>query len=104
MVITMPSRERDPDVSYMADYPRFNGRGGGGGGGGMHDRITRIETVAENQEKLISDTRADLRGIRSDMKSMENRIVDKMDENQKWLVGLLVSAILVPLFIALVTK
>lgn len=104
MVIAMPSRERDPDVSYMADYTRFNGRGGGGGGGDMHDRITRIETVAENQEKLISDTRADLRGIRSDMKSMENRIVDKMDENQKWLVGLLVSAILVPLFIALVTK
>lgn len=104
MVITMPSSERDPYVSYMADYPRFNGRGGGGGGGDMHDRITRIETVAENQEKLISDTRADLRGIRSDMKSMENRIVDKMDENQKWLVGLLVSAILVPLFIALVTK
>ena len=100
----MPSRERDPDVSYMADYPRFNGRGGGGGGVDMHDRLTRIETVAENQEKLISDTRADLRGIRSDMKSMENRIVDKMDENQKWLVGLLVSAILVPLFIALVTK
>ncbi|HHU4614371.1 TPA: hypothetical protein ACUE0E_005409, partial [Klebsiella pneumoniae] len=103
-VIKMPSRERDPDVSYLADYPRFNNRGGGGGGGDMHDRLTRIETVAENQEKLISDTRADLRGIRSDMKSMENRIVDKMDENQKWLVGLLVSAILVPLFIALVTK
>ena len=100
----MPSRERDPDVSYLADYPRFNSRGGGGGGGDMHDRLTRIETVAENQEKLISDTRADLRGIRSDMKSMENRIVDKMDETQKWLVGLLVSAILVPLFIALVTK
>lgn len=100
----MPSRERDPDVSYLADYPRFNSRGGGGGGGDLHDRLTRIETVAENQEKLISDTRADLRGIRSDMKSMENRIVDKMDENQKWLVGLLVSAILVPLFIALVTK
>ena len=100
----MPSRERDPDVSYLADYPRFNSRGGGGGGGDMHDRLTRIETVAENQEKLISDTRADLRGIRSDMKSMENRFVDKMDENQKWLVGLLVSAILVPLFIALVTK
>ena len=54
----------------------------------MHDRLTRIETVAENREKLISDTRADLRGIQSDMKSMENRIVDKMDENQKWLVGL----------------
>ena len=100
----MPSRERDPDVSYLADYPRFNNRGGGGGGGDMHDRLTRIETVAENQEKLISDTRADLRGIRSDMKSMENRIVDKMDENQKWLVGILVSAIQVPLLIALVTK
>lgn len=100
----MASSERESDVSYMADYPKFKNRGGGGGGGDMNDRITRIETVAENQEKLISETRADLRGIRSDMKSMENRIVDKMDENQKWLVGLLVSAILVPLFIALVTK
>lgn len=70
----------------------------------MKERMTRIETIAENEEKLISDTRSDLRGIRSDMKSMENRIIDKMDENQKWLVGLLVSAILVPLFIALVTK
>ena len=104
MVITMPSRERDTDVSYMADYPKFKNRGGGGGGGDMNDRITRIEAVAENQEKLISETRTDLRGISSDMKSMENRIIDKMDENQKWLVGLLVSAILVPLFIALVTK
>ncbi|MDN0031123.1 hypothetical protein [Serratia marcescens] len=70
----------------------------------MNGRITRIEAVAENQEKLISETRAELRGIRSDMKATENRIVDKMDENQKWLVGLLISAILVPLFIALVTK
>ncbi|WP_046688428.1 hypothetical protein [Serratia ureilytica] len=70
----------------------------------MNDRIARIEAVAENQEKLISETRAELRGIRSDMKATENRIVDKMDENQKWLVGLLISAILVPLFIALVTK
>ncbi|HBR2823412.1 hemolysin XhlA family protein [Klebsiella pneumoniae] len=70
----------------------------------MKEIMTRIDMVAENQEKLIADTRSDLRGIRSDMKSMENRIIDKMDENQKWLVGLLVSAILVPLFIALVTK
>lgn len=100
MVITMPSRERDTDVSYMADYPKFKNRGGGD----VNDRMTRIEAVAENQEKLISETRAELRGIRSDMKATENRIVDKMDENQKWLVGLLVSAILVPLFIALVTK
>lgn len=104
MVIVMPSRERDHDVSYMADYPKFKHRGSGGGGGDMNDRITRIEAVAENQEKLISETRAELRGIRSDMKAIENRIVDKMDENQKWLVGLLISAILVPLFIALVTK
>jgi len=35
---------------------------------------------------------------------MEKRFIDKIDDNQKWLVGLLVSAILVPLFIALVTK
>lgn len=48
MVITMPSR-KGSGVSYMADYPRFNGRGGGGGGGDMHDRLTRIETVAETR-------------------------------------------------------
>lgn len=103
MVIKMASRERESDVLYLTDFPKPKNRGGGGGGD-MNDRITRIETVAENQEKLISETRAELRGIKSDMKSMENRIIDKMDENQKWLVGLLVSAILVPLFIALVTK
>lgn len=60
--------------------------------------------VAENQEKLIADTRSDLRGISSDMQSMERRIVDKMDKNQKQLVCLLVLVILMPIFIALVTK
>ena len=60
--------------------------------------------VAENQEKLIADTRSDLRGISSDMQSMERRIVDKMDKNQKQLVCLLVLVILMPIFIALVAK
>ncbi|GKJ67460.1 hypothetical protein NUBL9656_04570 [Klebsiella pneumoniae] len=70
----------------------------------MKEIMTRIEMVAENQEKLIADTRSDLRGISSDMQSMERRIVDKMDKNQKQLVCLLVLVILVPIFIALVTK
>lgn len=46
MVITMPSRERDPDVSYMADYPRFNGRGGGGGGGDNPNQISKAGDLA----------------------------------------------------------
>ncbi|HHG8792130.1 hypothetical protein [Klebsiella pneumoniae] len=70
----------------------------------MKEIMTRIEMVAENQEKLIADTRSDLRGMSSDMQSMERRIVDKMDKNQKQLVCLLVLVILVPIFIALVTK
>lgn len=70
----------------------------------MKEIMTRIEMVAENQEKLIADTRSDLRGISSDMQSMERRIVDKMDKNQKQLVCLLVLVILTPIFIALVTK
>lgn len=70
----------------------------------MKEIMTRIEMVAENQEKLIADTRSDLRGISSDMQSMERRIVDKMDKNQKQLVCLLVLVILAPIFIALVTK
>lgn len=70
----------------------------------MKEIMTRIEMVTENQEKLIADTRSDLRGISSDMQSMERRIVDKMDKNQKQLVCLLVLVIPMPIFIALVTK
>ncbi|EPK2203782.1 hypothetical protein MBR06_000081 [Klebsiella pneumoniae] len=70
----------------------------------MKERMTRIETIAENEEKLISDTRSDLHGISPDMQSMERRIVDKMDKNQKQLVCLLVLLILVPIFTALITK
>lgn len=80
------------------------GGGGEGGGSGMNERMTRIETIAENQEKLISETRNEMIGIRSDIHGLERRILDKMDENQKWLIALLISAILAPLFIALVTK
>ncbi|EPJ3121805.1 hypothetical protein H4H29_003632 [Escherichia coli] len=78
--------------------------GGSGGGSDMNSRMTRIETIAANQEKLISETRKELIGIRGDMHGMERRLADKMDENQKWLIALMISAILAPLFIALVTK
>lgn len=78
--------------------------GGDGGGHDMSSRITRIETIAANQEKLISETRQEMIGIRGDLHGMERRIADKMDENQKWLIALMISAILAPLFIALVTK
>ncbi|HGO4163079.1 TPA: hypothetical protein ACK1B7_004416 [Serratia marcescens] len=70
----------------------------------MNERLTRIETVAANQEKLIDDIRLDMRGIRDDIRGLERRIVDKMDENHKWVIGLIISSILVPLLIALVTK
>lgn len=70
----------------------------------MKERMTRIEAIAENEEKLISDTRSDLHGISPDMQSMERRIVDKMDKNQKQLVCLLFLVILVPIFTALITK
>ncbi|EMX9242520.1 TPA: hypothetical protein MHW76_27115 [Klebsiella pneumoniae] len=70
----------------------------------MKERMTRIETIEENEEKLFSDTLSDLHGISHDMQSMERRIVDKMDKNQKQLVCLLVLLILVPIFTALITK
>lgn len=70
----------------------------------MNNKINGIVDVGEKQEGPTPGEPAELGGIGGDIKSMENRIVDKMDENQKWLIGLLVSAILVPLFIALVTK
>ncbi|CCK17719.1 hypothetical protein BN136_3729 [Cronobacter universalis NCTC 9529] len=38
------------------------------------------------------------------MSGFERRLGDKIEENQKWLVGLIVSSIIVPLLIALITK
>ncbi|WP_130993767.1 hypothetical protein [Klebsiella variicola] len=70
----------------------------------MRERIVRVEPVLESHEKIMADIRADLRGIRTDIQNIEKRVVDKMDENHKWLVGLIISSILVPLLIALVTK
>ncbi|MEJ6294479.1 hypothetical protein PV087_09615 [Klebsiella pneumoniae] len=70
----------------------------------MKERMTRIETIEENEEKLFSDTLSDLHGTSPDMQSMERRIIDKMDKNQKQLVCLLVLLILVPIFTALITK
>ena len=70
----------------------------------MKERMTRIETIEENEEKLFSDTLSDLHGISPDMQSMERRIIDKMDKNQKQLVCLLVLVILVPIFTELITK
>lgn len=92
------------DSPHTRDPQALNGDGGDGGGEHMNNRITRIETIAENHEKLISETRQEMIGIRGDMHGMERRLSDKMDENQKWLIALMISAILAPLFIALVTK
>lgn len=97
-----PNSEFAPIGIEESEEPAHGG--GNGGGSDMNSRMTRIETIAANQEKLISETRKELIGIRGDMHGMERRLADKMDENQKWLIALMISAILAPLFIALVTK
>ena len=58
----------------------------------------------EHQANHFSDVRNELIGIRGDMHRMERRLADKMDENQKWIIVLLILSILIPLLIALVTK
>lgn len=98
-----PTQPRMSSSSQASTHDKVGG-GGDGGGGNMNERLTRIETVAANQEKLIDDIRLDMRGIRDDIHGLERRIVDKMDENHKWVIGLIISSILVPLLIALVTK
>ncbi|WNJ77787.1 hypothetical protein RJE46_14215 [Cedecea neteri] len=82
----------------------FEHGGGSGGGGDMNNRITRIEALLENHQQLAKDIRDDMRGIRSDVQGLERRLIDRMEENHKWVVGLIISSILIPLFIALVTK
>ncbi|MDU6388651.1 MAG: hypothetical protein E6562_08675 [Pantoea sp.] len=89
----------------------FDHGGGNGGGGDMNIRITRIEAMMEAQLQLNRDMRQEMRGIRSDIqsassefKNSERRLLDKIDENHKWVTALIISSILVPLLIALVTK
>lgn len=105
----MASSERDYGISSMADYPKYKWHGGGGNGGDGGDmytreRIARLKATDELRERNIRGIESELKSINQNLSSMEKRFIDKIDDNQKWLVGLLVSAILVPLFIALVTK
>lgn len=105
----MASSERDYGVSSLADLPRYQWHGGGGNGGDGGDmytreRLARLEATDDLRERNIRGIESELKSINQNLASMEKRFIDKADDNQKWLVGLLVSAILVPLFIALVTK
>lgn len=68
------------------------------------ERLARLEATDELRKRNIRGIESELKSINQNLSSMEKRFIDKIDDNQKWLVGLLVSAILVPLFIALVTK
>ncbi|EAC1992155.1 hypothetical protein M9O76_17560 [Escherichia coli] len=70
----------------------------------------------EHQANHFSDVRNEMIAIRGDMHGLERRIIDKIDENrdkgartkasenQKWIIGLLILSMLIPLLIALVTK
>lgn len=108
--------DRD-DGTNLVPFPRFKNGGGGGDGGDMYtrERIARLEATDELRERNMRGVESELKNISQKMDNMETRLVDKLgaldtrfrdkaDENQKWLVALLVSAILVPLFMALVTK
>ncbi|EKN4724145.1 hypothetical protein GNO67_004261 [Yersinia enterocolitica] len=70
----------------------------------MRERVARLEAIDERNTQTFSEIKSELKSLNQNVGGIERRIIDKMDENQKWLVGLLVSSILVPLLIALVTK
>lgn len=94
------------DNIHFVDFPKHGGGGSGSDGGDMYtrERLARLEATDELRERNIRGIESELKSINQNLSSMEKRFIDKIDDNQKWLVGLLVSAILVPLFIALVTK
>ncbi|MEP9179758.1 hypothetical protein ABKT77_13395 [Enterobacter cloacae] len=94
------------DNIHVVDFPKHGGGGSGGDGGDMYtrERLARLEATDELRERNIRGIESELKSINQNLSSMEKRFIDKIDDNQKWLVGLLVSAILVPLFIALATK
>lgn len=58
----------------------------------------------EHQANHFSDVRNEIIAIRGDMHGLERRIMDKIDENrdkasenQKWIIGLLILSMLIPL-------
>ncbi|MGO3395591.1 MAG: hypothetical protein ACTINL_03735 [Serratia proteamaculans] len=81
-----------------------NNHGGNGGGSNMNERVVRLEVIAENTSKVLSEIKSEIKENSRSINQLEKRTIDKIDENQKWLVALLVSSILMPLFIALVVK
>jgi hypothetical protein len=97
-------------------FPNSTRHGSGNGGGDdMNSRVTRVETIIESQKQLIIDIHEDIRGIRADiqqfdknttgeLRNVERRLVDKAEENHKWVIALIISSILVPILLSLVTK
>lgn len=103
------------DGQNKPDDALFNHGDGGSGGGSMDNRVTRLETVYEQQQKTLMEIRDDLRSMRNDVisferssrgdsKELERRLIDRIDENHKWVMGLIISSIIVPLLVALLTK
>ena len=84
------------DTRNHVDHDNRYGSGGGGDDE-LEKRVSRIETI-------IEDIRDDLKEIKSEIQSSERRLTTKINDDNKWVISLIVSSILIPLLIALVTK
>ncbi|MFA1238688.1 hypothetical protein ACCC84_10195 [Serratia odorifera] len=78
--------------------------GGSGGGGPMNERIARLEAIEVTNSRLLSEIKQEISNTNASIGNLERRVTDKIDENQKWIVALIISSILVPLLLALVAK
>lgn len=70
----------------------------------MNERIARLEAIEVTNSRLLSEIKQEISKNNASITNLERRVIDKVDENQKWLVALIISSILVPLLLALVTK
>lgn len=73
--------------------------GGGDGGGG-----SMLQMKVNKLESDMVEVKSSLKSIEGAVQSVERRITDKIDDNQKWVVALIISSILVPLLLALIGK
>lgn len=105
----------DPDFSISYEASSTSGQGadvapssmyggGSGAGGPMNERIARLEAIEVTNSRLLSEIKQEISKNNTAITNLERRVIDKVDENQKWLVALIISSILVPLLLALVTK
>lgn len=98
------SYETTPSARLESENDSSSMYGGGSGGGNMNERLARLEAIEAINSRLLAEIKQDISNTNNTIGLLERRVIDKVDDNQKWVIALIISSILVPILLALVAK